>query len=146
MSWNQIYSQSIWGELLCFLPRLWGLLYSLFPLLLFLLLHFFPNLLFLCFILQQMEVNFTKSCFTFSFCQDRLTKLSRKGLSLSFCLLSLTLTLCKNIWQSTISVSSSSTKSKLRSPKSLTLVLQSAEQCHQARTSILNYSAYPRLC
>lgn len=96
-------------------PGLWGLLYSLFSPLLF-----FPNLLFLSFILQQTEVNFTESCFTFSFCQDRLTKLSRKGLS--FCLLSLTLSLslsflCRNIWQSSLSVSRSSIKWKV--PESL---------------------------
>lgn len=41
MSWNEISSQSIWVELLCFLPGLWGLLYSLPPLLLFLPLYFF---------------------------------------------------------------------------------------------------------
>lgn len=47
--------------------------------------------MFLSFIPQQTELNF--SCFTFSFCQDRLTKLSRKGLSLSLCLLPPTLPL-----------------------------------------------------
>lgn len=77
--------QAIWGELLWFLPVISGLLYSLFPFAPFPFV-LFPNLLFLSFILQQMELNFTESCFTFSFLHDRLTKLCGKGLPLSVCL------------------------------------------------------------
>ena len=62
------------------------------------LLSFFPLLLFCTFsliccfsVLSSSRRRWTLPRFTFSFCQDGPTKLSRKGLSLSFRLLSLTL-------------------------------------------------------
>ena len=86
------------------------------------LLSFFPLLLFCTFsliccfsVLSSSRRRWTLPRFTFSFCQDGPTKLSRKGLSLSFRLLSLTLApslsvLCSIIRQSPISVGRSSTK------------------------------------